>query len=217
MSRAWGIRNYNTFLREARSEFDLSLAEARALYREVRDWNAGPAVGADVGRYADYLQTEQGAAQVYDSVLYDFDYGDDDYDDEPRDDDYFDDADYMLDEGAELELTAETYKEADMSGTFRNAAKGAKHGRRLHVKIRVRLTRRMSKADALAKLKRTVRTGVVQEGIELAWIDWRSPGTARRERGGTLLGKDALAALREFYNAIHHEDTRTRVEVIDEG
>ena len=88
---------------------------------------------------------------------------------------------------------------------------------RLHVKVRIRTTRRMTKRDALDKLRRTVRTGVVQEGIELAWIDWKSPGTARRERGGTYLGKDALAALREFYDAIHHEDTRTRVEVIDEG
>lgn len=87
----------------------------------------------------------------------------------------------------------------------------------LHVKVRIKLTRRMTVKQAREKLRRTVRTGIVQEGIELAWIDWKSPGTARRERGGTYLGTEALEALRTFYHAIHHEQTRTRVEVIDEG
>lgn len=89
--------------------------------------------------------------------------------------------------------------------------------RKLHLKIRVRTTRRMTVGEARAKLRRTVRTGIVQEGIELAWIDWRTPGTARKTRGGTYLDDEALEALTRFYNAIHHEDTRTRVEVIDEG
>lgn len=88
---------------------------------------------------------------------------------------------------------------------------------KLHVKIRVILTRKMTVAEARAKLRRTVRTGVVQEGIELAWVDWRTPGTARKERGGTYLRGEALESLRTFFHAIHHEDTRTRVEVIDEG
>lgn len=105
---SWGIRNYNAFIREARGEFDLSLAEARELYREVRDWKAAPATGADVDRYADYLQTEQGAADVYDSILYDFE----DVADEMEAGDYDYPDDYELDEGAEIELTAETYKEA---------------------------------------------------------------------------------------------------------
>jgi hypothetical protein len=89
--------------------------------------------------------------------------------------------------------------------------------RNLHLKIRVRTTRRMSVGEVRAKLRRTVRTGIVQEGIELAWINWRRPGTARRAGSGTYLDDDAVHALRDFYGAIHHEDTRTRFEVIDEG
>ena len=105
----WHIENYNTFLREARAEWDLSLAEARELYREVRDWKAEPAYGADVDRYADYLQTEEGAAQVYESVLYDIDV----VPDAEGPEEWGYDDDYMLEEGAEVELTAETYKEGE--------------------------------------------------------------------------------------------------------
>lgn len=100
----WSIRNYNAFIREARSEWDLGLDEARKLYREVRDWKGASAYGADVDRYADYLQTEAGTAQVYDSILYDFP---DVVPEAELPDTYPDDA--WLDEGAELELTAETY------------------------------------------------------------------------------------------------------------
>ena len=89
--------------------------------------------------------------------------------------------------------------------------------RKLHLKIRIVLTRRMTVGEARAKLRRTIRTGIVQEGIELAWINWRDPRTAKRERSGTYLDDDALEALTRFYGAIHHEDTRTRVEVVDEG
>ena len=87
----------------------------------------------------------------------------------------------------------------------------------LHVKIRVVTTRRMTVGEARAKLRRTIRTGIVQEGIDLAWIHWSDPSSAQVKRSGTYLDEDALSALREFYGAIHHEDTRTRVEVIDEG
>lgn len=104
MSPRWSIRNYNTFIREARSEWDLTLGEARELYREVRDWKAAPAFGADVDRYADYLQTEQAAVQVAESVLYDMDVVPEAELPETYPDDY------MLDEGAELEFTASTYK-----------------------------------------------------------------------------------------------------------
>ena len=89
--------------------------------------------------------------------------------------------------------------------------------KRLHVKIRVVTEERMSVGELRAKVQRTVRTGIVQKGIRVAWVDWRRPGTARSAAGGTYLGEDALAALREFYGAIHHEATRTRFEVIDEG
>jgi hypothetical protein len=102
----WSIRNYNTFIRDAREEWGISLGEARELYREVRDWKAAPAYGADVDRYADYLQSETGQADVVDSVLYDLDTVPDA---EPAPFGYYPD-DYMLDEGAEVELSASTYK-----------------------------------------------------------------------------------------------------------
>ena len=90
--------------------------------------------------------------------------------------------------------------------------------KRLHLKIRIVLTRRMSVGEAREKLQRTVRTGIVQEGIDLAWIDWRVPGgQAGAARGGSYLGADAREALGQFYGAIQHPETKTRVEVIHEG
>ena len=101
----WSIRNYNAFLREAREEYDLSQEEARLLYREVRDWKVGPAYGADVDRYRDALYDDP--QLVVDSMLYgpptvEAVYGAEDYPD-----------DYWLDEGAEIEMTAETYTQED--------------------------------------------------------------------------------------------------------
>lgn len=88
----------------------------------------------------------------------------------------------------------------------------------LHVKIRVVIKRRMSVGEARQKLQRTVRTGIVQEGIEIAWIDWRKGyNSAGVAKGGTYLGDDAKEALADFYGAIHHDETKTRVEVIHEG
>ena len=98
----WTIRNYNVCLRESRRKYDLSLAEARILYREVRDWKAAPAYGADVDRYGDALREDP--ALVVESMLYGAPdvigpvYEAGDYPD-----------DFMLDAGAEIELTAETY------------------------------------------------------------------------------------------------------------
>ena len=92
-----------------------------------------------------------------------------------------------------------------------------KKKKRLHLKIRVILTRPMSVGEAREKLQRTVRTGIVQEGIEVAWIDWRTPGSAGYGGHGTYLGAEAMSALSEFYAAIHHPETGTRVEVIHEG
>lgn len=103
----WTIANYNAFLREARAEWDLSLGEARELYREVRAWKTEAAYGADVERYADFLQTERGQVQITDSVLYDLDVVPEA---EPDDFEYYDD-DFVLEPGAEVELTAETYGE----------------------------------------------------------------------------------------------------------
>lgn len=103
----WLIENYNAFLREARDEFGIGFEEARSLYREVRDWKTAPAYGADVDRYSEALRDDP--ELVTDSILFGapgmlapvvpvFEGGD--YDD-----------DFYLDVGAELELTAKTYKE----------------------------------------------------------------------------------------------------------
>lgn len=46
----WSIRNYNVFIREARSEFGLTLDDARLLYREMRDTLDRPVYGVDVER-----------------------------------------------------------------------------------------------------------------------------------------------------------------------
>ena len=100
----WTIRNYNTFLREARAEYDLSLPEARLLYREVRDWKVGAAYGADVERYKDALYDDP--QLVVESMLYGVPgiigpvYEAGDYPDG-----------FMLGEGAEIELTAEIYSD----------------------------------------------------------------------------------------------------------
>ncbi len=88
---------------------------------------------------------------------------------------------------------------------------------RLHLKIRVRVLRPMSVGESRDKLQRTVRTGIVQEGIEVAWIDWRNPDKAGHAGGGSYLSEDAKNALADFYGAIHHAETATRVEVIHEG
>lgn len=101
---SWHIEQYNDFIAHAREDFDLSYSEAQELYREVRDAFAeGPATLDDLNDYADYLQTEEGAALVFDSVLYDLDVVPEVFESEGYDDDY------VLDEGAEIELTADTY------------------------------------------------------------------------------------------------------------
>ncbi len=93
----------------------------------------------------------------------------------------------------------------------------SKSPKELHVKIRVVVLRRMSVGEARHKLQRTVRTGIVQEGIRIAWIDWRREGSAGYAEGGQYLGDDAADALGAFYGALHHEDSETRIEVIHEG
>lgn len=112
----WSIRNYNAFVREAREEFGLSLDEARELYGEIRDWKVGPVVGADVDRYADALAEDP--SMVVDSMLYGIHgagpepepmYDTEDLDLEEVPEDYDEYWDLWLDEGAEIEYSAETY------------------------------------------------------------------------------------------------------------
>lgn len=90
--------------------------------------------------------------------------------------------------------------------------------RKLHLKIRVVTTRRMQVGELRAKIRRTLRTGIVQEGIHVAWVNWRRPDSRHGvAKSGTYLDEGALEALRDFYGAIHHDDTRTRFEIIDAG
>ena len=85
----------------------------------------------------------------------------------------------------------------------------------LHIKIRVKLLRPMMKSEAVKKLRRTVETGIVQEGIELGYVDWRS-GKGTHVKSGTYLDQDALNALVEFHAAITAA-TKTRIAVVEDG
>lgn len=201
MGRAkWGFRNYNTFIREARREYKLSLPEARLFYREVRDYNVRPAYGADVKRYKEELKAAPemvvesmlyGAPGVIGPVVEKGDYPDD----------------HELPGGSEIEMTADTYTAGAATGESA-----------LHVKIRIILERPMTVKEARGKLQRSARTGIVQEGVRLAWIDWRKPENAQGDTpGGSYLRDDAKEALASFYGAIHHEDSETRVEVAHEA
>lgn len=86
--------------------------------------------------------------------------------------------------------------------------------RQLHLKVRVIVTEPMTVGTMRSKVRRTLRTGIVQRGIDIAWVNWRRLGDAGHAKGGTYLDDEALEALREFYGLIHHEDTKTRIEVV---
>ena len=61
----WKIENYNAFLREARAEWDLSLSEARELYREVRNWKTAPAYGAPTAPASGWYDANASNPQNY--------------------------------------------------------------------------------------------------------------------------------------------------------
>lgn len=86
----------------------------------------------------------------------------------------------------------------------------------LSLKLRIRLTERMTKREALRRLKRTLTTGVVQPGIEVRWIDWASgeEGVLREGHYSERTRTTAMDALRDFYRAISHGNTQARVEVV---
>ena len=103
----WTIENYNAFMREAKDEWGLSHAEAQEAYREIREWKVGAVYGADVDRYREELFEDPGLAE--ESILYGAEgmIGPEPTPieaAEPLDDDY------VLEPGAELEFTAQTYK-----------------------------------------------------------------------------------------------------------
>lgn len=65
---AWSIRNYNTFLREARSQLGISYFDAQDLYATLREDTERPLTGADVKRFSDEAM-EQVVEWAYDEVL----------------------------------------------------------------------------------------------------------------------------------------------------
>lgn len=83
----------------------------------------------------------------------------------------------------------------------------------LHMKIRVVLTRPMSKKEAERLVHRAARTGTVPDGIELAYMEW-SRGKGRKYRSGEYIGAEAEAALLEFLAAL--DQAKKRVEVVGE-
>ena len=87
----------------------------------------------------------------------------------------------------------------------------------LHLKIRVKLTEPMTKADAKVLIWRSVRTRIVQKGIELSWINWSRAEGHGPMKGGEYIGKAAHDALVDFYWAIMHPNTKTRIDVVKKG
>jgi len=77
-----------------------------------------------------------------------------------------------------------------------------KKSRSLHMKIRVVLERPMRRRDAMARIMETVETGIVSDGIQIAWIDWENPSAAGHAKSGRFLGEAAHDALRQMYGAI---------------
>ena len=87
----------------------------------------------------------------------------------------------------------------------------------LHLKIRIKLTRAMTKTEAKALIWRSVRTRIVQDGIELAWIDWSRAEAHGPMKGGEYIADAAHDALVDFYWAIMDQGSRTRIEVVKDG
>jgi hypothetical protein len=80
-----------------------------------------------------------------------------------------------------------------------------KSPRALHLKIRVRLTRRMTAASARLLLERAIESGTVPPGIEIRYMDWQTSehGVAGE---GRVMPAGARDALRQFHGAIRHAE-----------
>ena len=97
------------------------------------------------------------------------------------------------------------------------AAMPRRKHKKLHLKIRVKLTESMTKADAKVLIWRSVRTRIVQKGIELSWIDWSRAQAHGPMKGGEYIGKAAHDALVDFYWAIMAPGSKTRISVVKRG
>jgi hypothetical protein len=85
----------------------------------------------------------------------------------------------------------------------------------LHLKIRVRVTARMTKREMLRRFKRTIENGAVQPGIEILLLDWEK-GKGKKVKAGEYMGPAAEAALAKMYRAMLAPGWRGRVEVVDQ-
>lgn len=87
----------------------------------------------------------------------------------------------------------------------------------LHLKLRVRLTERMSRREAMRRLRRTVETGVAQRGVDVSWINWESGEEGRIQRDGRYRTPAKVRqALRDFYHAITHGGSDVRIARVED-
>lgn len=78
----------------------------------------------------------------------------------------------------------------------------------LQIKFRLSTTRRMTKSEAMRKLRRAIRSGYVPEGIEIRWIDWAKEGREGYAPSEGTIDGDRLKEMRVFYNALAVSEVR---------
>lgn len=74
------------------------------------------------------------------------------------------------------------------------------------LKFRVIAMHPMPKSRMFKLLKRSIDTGILQEGIEIMEMNWSS-GSGRRWSAGNIDAED-LEEMRSFFNMIRHSDIR---------
>ena len=74
------------------------------------------------------------------------------------------------------------------------------------LKFRVVTLHPMPKSRAFKLLKRSIDTGIIQEGIEIMAMDWESGGGQRWSSGE--IDPDSLEEMRAFFNMIRHSNVR---------
>lgn len=85
----------------------------------------------------------------------------------------------------------------------------------LHLKIRARLTEDMSRDEAEKLLRGFVRSGIPDDRLDVAWLDWKK-GEGGRAREGTYFEGDAEAAMESFLSAFEAiKDEEIRIEVAE--
>ncbi len=85
----------------------------------------------------------------------------------------------------------------------------------IHIKVGIIIKRPMSKAEAEKLKNRAIRTGIVPEGIELAYVDWER-GKGKKFRSGRYVGEEAHQALLDFRRALRHPRARKRFKKVVE-